>query len=223
METNQLNEFAIKYGTDKCIGQHGYARIYDKFFGPIKNDVKNLVEVGIYNGGSLKAFRDYFPNATIHGLDINQPPINSVSGEPRIKATKINGSQPTYWNSIDFKADIIIDDASHVTEEQIQILSVAWDSLRPGGYYVIEDTHCSFSNTFKSDTTNPIGVYRTIFDRIIKQQAGDVFVEKEKLGQSFQGDWYITRDAIKEKIDKIAYETFGIYSFTSLIIIEKTI
>jgi len=213
MENIYLDELATKYGTDKRILNHGYTRIYDKFFNPIRNDVKNIVEVGIFDGASLRTWRDYFPNAIVHGLDIGEKSVNCVSGEERIKSTLISGCNPEYWNNLDFKADIIIDDGSHVVEEQVEMLKVAWDSLRPGGYYVIEDTHSSFFNVYKQNTSNVNGFYTHIFDRILKQQAYE----------TLQGDWYITRDKFKNRIDKISYETFGIYSFTSIIVIEKTL
>ena len=31
---------------------------------------KNVLEVGIYNGGSIKLWNDFFTNATVYGLDI---------------------------------------------------------------------------------------------------------------------------------------------------------
>lgn len=57
-----------KYDTDKG---EGYLRVYERFFYPLKNAKVNLLEVGVYKGGSLLLWRDYFPNGNIVGIDIN--------------------------------------------------------------------------------------------------------------------------------------------------------
>lgn len=212
MENNILDSIADLHGTDKKILCHGYTRAYDKLFHPIRQDVKNIVEAGICDGASLRTWRDYFPNATVHGLDIEQKAVDSVANEPRIKATLASATDASYWNSLGFQADIIIDDGSHVVEDQMIMIRLAWNSLKYGGYYVIEDTHSSFHDVYKQDKTRKDGYYSELYDRILKQQAY----------QTLQGDWYITRDKFKSQMDKISYETFGIYSFTSLLIFEKT-
>ena len=213
MENNILDGIADKYGTDKKILCHGYTRAYEKLFLPIRHDVKNIIEAGIFDGASLRMWRDYFPNATVHGLDIEQKSVDCVNSEERIKSTLISACNASYWDSLDFKADIIIDDGSHVVEEQMVMIRLAWNSLKPGGYYVIEDTHSSFLDVYKQDKSRINGYYSELQERILKQQAYD----------TLQGDWYITRDKFKHQMDKISYETFGIYSFTSLIIFEKTV
>lgn len=212
MENNILDGIADKYGTDKRILCHGYTRAYEKLFLPIRNNVKNVIEAGICDGASLKSWRDYFPNATIHGLDVEQKAVDSVAGEERVKAHLMSSCDASYWASLDFKADIIIDDGSHVVEDQMVMLRLAWNSLKPGGYYVIEDTHSSFFDVYKRDKLRKNGYYEELFSRILNQQAYE----------TLQGDWYITRDKFKDRIDRISYETFGIYSFTGLIIFEKT-
>lgn len=211
-KSNLLDILAEKYGTDKRILCHGYTRAYDKFFEPIRKKVKNLVEVGICDGASLKMWRDYLPNATIHGLDIDQKCVDTTKGEPRIITHLKSGCDPDYWKDLTFKPEIILDDGSHVVEEQVSMLANAWDSLAPGGYYVIEDTHSSFFDVYNTDKNKQYGFYNDIFKRILDQQAY----------QTLQGDWYITRDKFAHRIDRISYETFGIYSFTSLVILEKT-
>lgn len=212
MENNLLDEIADKFGTDKKILCHGYTRAYDKFFSALRTTTTNVIEIGIWEGASTKMWQEYFPNATIHALDITKSAVDKVARIDRIKGYHISACKQEFWNSLNFKANIIIDDGSHIVEEQVQTLSLAWDYLLPGGYYVIEDTHSSFHNAYKQDKSNSIGFYSTVFDRILKQQSYE----------HLQGDWYAVRDKMAGRIDKIAYETFGIYSFSGLIIIEKT-
>lgn len=212
MEHNALDIIADKFGTDKKILCHGYTRAYDKFFSPIRNSVKNLIEIGIWEGASAKMWKEYFNNATIHCLDITKSSVDSIAGIERINGYHINACDKQFWTSLNFKAEIIIEDGSHIVEEQVKTLDLAWDSVLPGGYYVIEDTHSSFHDAYKQDTTNKIGFYSTVFNRILAQQSYE----------HLQGDWYEVRKKMGNRIDRISYDIFGIYSFSGLIVIEKT-
>ena len=78
----RLQEIGLKTGTDKSAHTYkniSYLDIYERYFNKIKNDVKVFVEIGIFNGKSLKMWKEYFPNAIIYGIDIN--PINILFGE----------------------------------------------------------------------------------------------------------------------------------------------
>ena len=71
-----LEELFNKYGSDKgsCFTTwspdiHHYYRLYSMIFDPIRKDVKSLLELGVALGSSIKAFREYFTNAEIWGVD----------------------------------------------------------------------------------------------------------------------------------------------------------
>ncbi len=129
-----------RYDTDKSVG---FLRVYEKFFSPIKNEKVNLLEVGVYKGGSLLLWRDYFPNGNIVGIDINH-----VVLEDNSRITCYQGSQDDLMflenvakkevNSTGF--DIIIDDASHIGKLTKTTFWYLFDNhLKNGGIYVIED------------------------------------------------------------------------------------
>lgn len=130
-----------KYDTDKG---EGYLSVYEKYFYPIKNAKVNLLEIGIYKGGSLLLWKDYFPNGNIVGIDIK--PVNIEDDSNRIKCYQ--GSQDdiaflesvakSEVNSAGF--DIIIDDASHIGKLTKTTFWYLFDNhLKSGGIYVIED------------------------------------------------------------------------------------
>ena len=50
---NELNELGIKYNTDKSSQYHNYLRKYEFFLKPYSNLVLNVLELGVFNGGSL--------------------------------------------------------------------------------------------------------------------------------------------------------------------------
>jgi hypothetical protein len=54
--------------TDKNTS-HSYLSTYEQLLLKKKNTAKNILEIGIQNGGSIKLWHDYFLNASIFGLD----------------------------------------------------------------------------------------------------------------------------------------------------------
>jgi len=69
MRSKRLNLDA--YEIDKI--RLGYLDVYDAITAPwIDKEIK-LLEVGVYQGGSLKLWRDYFPRGTIVGVDRKLP------------------------------------------------------------------------------------------------------------------------------------------------------
>jgi hypothetical protein len=49
---------------------HSYLDLYQTLFNNKKNTAKNILEIGIYRGGSIKLWSEFFINATIYGIDI---------------------------------------------------------------------------------------------------------------------------------------------------------
>lgn len=126
------------YETDK-IGWHTYDPVYERLFRERKYTIESVLELGIFRGGSLRAFRDYFPDANIYGMDID--PHTMIHGESRIETMVGSVRDPEAlatagkWGPF----DLIVDDASHVTIDQYYALKRLWQHIRIGGYYIIED------------------------------------------------------------------------------------
>lgn len=123
-------------GTDKG-STHSYIEEYDKLISSFKYEKCNIMEIGVQSGFCLKMWKEYFPNATIYGVDIIPEylrPENRViticSDSRDEKLIEILG---------DNKFHLIIDDGSHRLDEQL----IAFKNLSPllvnGGIYVIED------------------------------------------------------------------------------------
>ena len=55
--------------TDKNT-DHSFLELYEKLLSLKKDTAKNVLEIGIWDGSSLNMWHDYFPNAKIIGLDI---------------------------------------------------------------------------------------------------------------------------------------------------------
>jgi hypothetical protein len=116
-----------------------YHRHFNKFIG---SDV-HVLEIGIYSGGSLEMWRDYFgPKSHIYGVDI-QAECKCYENEH----TKIfigDQGDREFWRSLKKNVptlDILIDDGGHKTEQQIITLEEMLPHLRAGGVYLCEDIH----------------------------------------------------------------------------------
>jgi len=131
----------VHYETDKV--DNKLIEIYENYFQQIKEKQISLFELGIYKGGSLLFWRDYFNKGTIVGLDINNITMEDLSG--RIKTFKGLQQDFKLLDKIRFETapdgfDIIIDDASHIGElTKLSFWHLFDNHLASGGYYIIED------------------------------------------------------------------------------------
>lgn len=86
----------------------------------------------------------YFPNAQICGVDID--PGAAQDYGPRITAVIGDQTQKSVLNKAIAalpSPDIFIDDGSHMNNLTIATFEYLFPKLRPGGWYVIEDTVCA--------------------------------------------------------------------------------
>jgi hypothetical protein len=120
-----------------------YFDIYDRHLSRFRDREVHVLEIGIYSGGSLEMWRNYFgPNCHIYGVDI----------EPACKAYESDGvqvfigdqSDRAFWKRFRQAVpalDIVIDDGGHLPEQQIVTMEESLPYLRPGGVYLCEDLH----------------------------------------------------------------------------------
>ena len=140
----ELTNLADKYGTDKGSSDHLYTEVYEYFFYPIKYEARKICEIGIWKGASLKMFRDYFPNAVIYGIDINDASGLNSDALKTFVADQANRKQLKDFIDTDgYDFDIILDDGGHTMEQQQVSFGYLFKYLNSGGYYIIEDVHTS--------------------------------------------------------------------------------
>ena len=124
-----------------------YFDIYHRHFCHFVGKEAHVVEVGIYSGGSLAMWKDYFgPKCMIYGVDI-EPACKAYEDE-RTRIFIGDQSNRNFWR--DFKGqvpyvDILIDDGGHVPEQQIVTLEEIIPHMRPGGVYLCEDVHGEYN------------------------------------------------------------------------------
>ena len=144
-ELSYLTHLGFKYNTDKS-WSHLFTEMYFPHFEKFKNKKMNILEIGMYLGSSLKMLQEYFPNATIHSIDIDKRYLNKNHGK-RIKTYDCSQVDLPRFDSIfkDTKFDIILDDGSHQTLHQLISLGHMFKYLNKNGIYVCEDLHTSLN------------------------------------------------------------------------------
>lgn len=136
-----LTELAIKHGADKW-GKHHYTPVYFDLFKDRRETVKKVLEIGTAEGAGLKVFRDFFPNATIYGAEIDKKRVENLQGLDRIAVFEFD--QSLTKNIADlfdylYDLDLVIDDGSHNPADQIFTCLGAMPFLNNDAIYIIED------------------------------------------------------------------------------------
>ena len=92
-------------------------------------------------GASLKTWYEYFPNARIVGLDINDAKFLENDRTTTHQVDQGDRNQLAELRKIypDESFDLIIDDGSHRADHQQTSLELLYPLLKSGGYYIIED------------------------------------------------------------------------------------
>jgi 23S rRNA U2552 (ribose-2'-O)-methylase RlmE/FtsJ len=120
---------------------NSYFEVYDTFLSPFVGKPVRILEIGVYSGGSLDMWRDYFgPTAHVTGIDI-QPACMAYA---RDGVEIIIGDQgsPEFWEHIRATKepfDVVIDDGSHDPQHQATTLKGILSHINPGGVYLCED------------------------------------------------------------------------------------
>lgn len=137
-----------KYHTDKSRDDHKYSDLYAMLLDPIRDRVRNVTEVGVMAGQSLKVWHDYFVGAVIYGLDhfayygLTRVRTELAAFAPRVRLLRADSRRESSVAQLGLapgSMDLVVDDASHALANQERTLHVMWGLVRPGGYYIIED------------------------------------------------------------------------------------
>lgn len=146
---SELEALFTKYGTDK--GIWGYTPAYEKHLEDRRPIVRAVLEIGICGfrdipnnvvGASLFAWKDYFPNAEIYGLDNDGRFI--FNDQHRIHTEQCDAYDvDCLLRAVDtFEAppfNFICDDAVHDPINQMFLVRHLWKYLGSGGVYAIEE------------------------------------------------------------------------------------
>lgn len=117
-----------------------FTKHYDKLFSQYRNDKFNLLEIGVFNGQSMRMWERYFPNAEIFGIDIDDACLDMGSDRSHIYI--MNQSNKEELGALcDYAGEFFIacDDGSHAYKDMIASFDVVYPYVKKGGFYIIED------------------------------------------------------------------------------------
>ena len=154
MNETPLCKLAYRYRTDKCPRiKHVYTPFYYELFKEKKQFIKKVLEMGIgYDetmrhcgnlykvGASLRMWRDFFPNAQVHGADIS--PVAMFTNE-RITTHLCDERKKSDIERLVEKTgsdiDLFVDDGWHHYNTQIFLAKTILPLLNNNVIYIIED------------------------------------------------------------------------------------
>ena len=184
---------------------HHYFDIYHRHFAPFRGRSPVVVEIGVFRGGSLQMWRDYFgPGARIVGIDI----------DPRCRQFEAEGVSVLIGDQADRgflaelrqrypRIDIVIDDGGHTMPQQITSFEELYPHVQPHGIYLCEDIHTSYAPHFD-------GGYRR----------EGTFIEYAKGLIDRLHAWY-TFEPERFDVDELTRSTYALHFYDSVLVVEK--
>ena len=148
--------------TDLIAGQNAFSFYkmrhlvdeYRDFFSKLPpRKIQGLLELGLYDGGSVPFWNEILNPMHHVGIDIQNKNNNNYL--EKYISGKTESSIKTFWNTPqqdvekltiildqefgDLPLDLVIDDASHFYEESKKSFEIVFPKLSDGGMYIIED------------------------------------------------------------------------------------
>ena len=128
---------------------HHYFELYERHFGRFKDRPIRMLEIGVFRGGSLRMWKQYFhPESTIVGIDVDKSCQAHEIADQNVFVRIGSQADPNFLSEVNGEFgpfDIILDDGSHKTHHQIISFGALFrTALNDGGCYMVEDTHTNY-------------------------------------------------------------------------------
>lgn len=128
-----------------------YFDIYHSHFSKFRGKQPKILEIGVYSGGSMEMWREYFGEGCEYfGVDIN--PECRKFEKKGVAIRTADQSDRQFWRRFleeIGEVDIVIDDGGHRPRQQRPTFEEVFRRIRPGGVYLCEDMH-GVKNPFAS-------------------------------------------------------------------------
>jgi hypothetical protein len=142
-----LNQIALEKGTDKSSEIHNYCTKYEKYLPFERWEPLKILEIGVLGGDSVRTWKEFYPNSTVIGIDINPDCKFHQDLNNGIHIEIGSQDDPDFLNSVIAKwgpFDMILDDGSHMNHHVIVSFNHLIDSVKSERVYVVEDTCTSY-------------------------------------------------------------------------------
>jgi hypothetical protein len=184
-----LEQIVENSRTDKN-STHSYLPLYQSLLIKKKESAKNVLEIGICGGGSIKLWSDFFLNANVYGLDIMN--IQNVWEDIKNKEKIILHTSIDAYNNDFFtkyflnqyiKFDFMLDDGPHTLESMKQFIKLYSQIMTDDGILIIEDVQSwDWIDTLKNEVPENLKQFIKIYDlRPNKNRYDDIVFTIDKL------------------------------------------
>lgn len=161
---------------------HSYIDVYEDVLIPYRGTAKNILEIGLMSGESLRMWDEYF-SGDVYGVDCDIKPVNGLADLTKaisdgLRISIGNAESPTdiskFFNGIKFQ--VVIEDAGHHIEQQLKIYETIKPYLDKGSVYIIEDVQDIDSTRHLLENMDSDKDITVLDRRNIKNRYDDVLV-----------------------------------------------
>lgn len=161
-----------------------YLQLYSTYFERFRGTDVRMLEIGVFEGGSLELWRKYLgPTARIYGIDIDPACAARVDAPNQVRI----GSQddPRFLKSVVSEmggVDLVLDDGSHRGHHIITSFRTLFPLLSDGGLYAIEDMHDDFSEFPGTRRNQSLSFLKRLMDDMHGRYTGLTPLESADVG-----------------------------------------
>ena len=202
---NPLLDYALNNPGRQLIKWRHYFEPYHRHLQWFRGRPITVLEVGVFQGGSLQMWRHYFgPQSRVVGVDI----------EPACKAFEEEGIAVRIGDQEDraflrrlaaefAPIDVVIEDGGHRMGQQIATFEEIFPRMSDHGVYVAEDLHTSYWAEFGGGYRRP-----------------DTFMEYSKALIDRLNAWH-TRTPEELFVDDFTLQAGSMHFYDSMLVIER--
>jgi len=198
-----------------------YFEAYHAIFGPRRSQSLRILEIGVYQGASLRLWRRYFdhPDTVIVGIDIDPSCARFDSERERIHVRIGSQADAAFLDTVtrDFGPfDIIIDDGSHHSSHMIASFNHLFaDALEEDGIYLAEDLHANYWMPYRDTRRSFLDLCKELMEfmhaHYTRGSLAEWLLESDSEADQLSLDVPVIATMIKE-----------IRVFDSIVVIQKT-
>lgn len=162
---------------------HSYLPVYEEILSPYREKASNILEIGLFQGHSLRMWKQYF-KGKVYGIDCSETPHDGMADlRPIISEGTHNIYIMDACNEVEvakaFKGamfDVIIEDAGHEVNQQLGLYSIWKKYLTPNGIYIIEDIQDIDETSPLFENIDPEKTVTILDRRVVKNRYDDVII-----------------------------------------------
>lgn len=191
-----------------------YFDIYHRHFSKYIGQSPVILEIGVYQGGSLEMWNDYFgQGCRIIGVDIN--PECKVFEQDNVQMFIGSQEDRDFLSQVISDVgpvDILIDDGGHTMQQQRITFEQMYANVKTPGVYLVEDLHTSYWRDWGGGLDNPdsfIEYSKNLIDQLNAWHYG-------KRPGDDQGDRIL-------EVNEFTQNTYSMNYYDSVLVLEKAL